>query len=67
MARRMHTPVREQHQWLCQVLKGHYQYYGVIFNYRALRAFKTASSALAKGAQQTKPEGSHDLGTTTSS
>jgi hypothetical protein len=40
MARRMHTPIREQHQWLCQVLRGHCQYYGVIFNYRALRAFK---------------------------
>ena len=22
MARRMHTPIREQHQWLCQVLTG---------------------------------------------
>src|SRR5918994_2764652 len=40
MARRMHTPIREQHQWLCQVLRGHCQYYGVIFNYRALRVFK---------------------------
>ena len=40
MARRMHTPIREQHQWLCQVLRGHCQYYVVIFNYRALRAFK---------------------------
>src|SRR4051795_11727207 len=26
MARRMHTPIREQHQWLCQVLRGHCQY-----------------------------------------
>jgi len=40
MLRRMHTPVREQHRWLCQVLRGHYQYYGVIFNYNSLRAFK---------------------------
>ena len=40
MLRRMHTPVREQHRWLCQVLRGHYQYYGVIFNYSSLRAFK---------------------------
>jgi len=40
MLRRMHTPVREQHWWLCQVLRGHYQYYGVIFNYSSLRAFK---------------------------
>ena len=40
MLDRMHTPVREQHRWLRQVLTGHYQYYGVIFNYRALRMFK---------------------------
>jgi len=40
MARRMHTPVKEQHQWLCQVLRGHCQYYGVIFNYRSLRPFR---------------------------
>jgi hypothetical protein len=41
MLRRMHAPVREQHQWLCQVLRSHYQYYCVIFNSRALCAFKT--------------------------
>jgi len=40
MRHRMHAPVREQHRWVCQVLRGHYQYYGVIFNYRSLRAFK---------------------------
>jgi RNA-directed DNA polymerase len=31
---------REQHRWLRQVLTGHYQYFGVIFNYRSLRVFK---------------------------
>ena len=40
MLDRMHTPVREQHRWLRQVLRGHYQYDGVIFNYRSLRMFK---------------------------
>ena len=40
MQRRMHAPVREQHRWLRQVLTGHYQYFGVIFNYRSLRLFK---------------------------
>ena len=43
MLDRMHTPVREQHRWLRQVLRGQYQYYGVIFNYRALRMFKELS------------------------
>src|SRR5216683_3682327 len=37
---RMHAPLREQHRWLRQVLNGHYQYFGVIFNYRSLRVFK---------------------------
>ena len=40
MQRRMHAHVREQHRWLRQVLIGHYQYFGVIFNYRSLRVFK---------------------------
>jgi len=36
--RRMHTPVSDQHRWLCQVLRGHYAYYG-------LRATSAASWA----------------------
>ena len=40
MKHRMHAPLREQHRWLRQVLNGHYQYFGVIFNYRSLRVFK---------------------------
>ena len=39
MKARLHAPVKAQHQWLCQVLRGHYGYYGVIFNHRSLRAF----------------------------
>ena len=34
--RRRHLPVDEQHQWLTRVLRGHYQYYGVPTNSRAL-------------------------------
>lgn len=40
MRRRLHLPVVEQHQWLCQVLKGHYGYYGVIFSYRSMERFR---------------------------
>ena len=40
MKERLHLPVSEQHQWLCQVLKGHYGYYGVIFNYRSMERFR---------------------------
>ncbi len=39
MKARLHAPVKAQHHWLCQVLRGHYGYYGVIFNYRSLHAF----------------------------
>ncbi len=37
--RRMHLPVAMQHQWLCQVLRGHYGYYGLPSNFRRLNAF----------------------------
>ena len=37
--RRRHEPVRDQHQWLCQVLRGHYAYFGLPSNFRALHAF----------------------------
>jgi RNA-directed DNA polymerase len=37
--RRMHAPVAVQHRWLCQVLRGHDQYYGLINNFRSLNAF----------------------------
>src|SRR5208337_1356801 len=33
-------PLREQHRGLRQVLNGHYQDLGVIFNYRSMRVFK---------------------------
>jgi RNA-directed DNA polymerase len=36
---RMHAPVAEQHRWLCQVLRGHYAYYGLPSNFRSLNAF----------------------------
>lgn len=37
--RRMHAPVRDQHRWLCQVLRGHYAYYGLPSNFRSLKGF----------------------------
>ena len=39
MRKRWHVKVPEQHAWLCQVLRGHYGYYGVIFNGRSLTQF----------------------------
>lgn len=36
---RMHRPVRDQHAWLCAVLRGHYGYYGITGNSRSLALF----------------------------
>lgn len=40
MRRRMHRPIPEQGQWLRSVLQGHYRYYGVPMNARALGGFR---------------------------
>ena len=40
MLRRICEPVIEQHGWLCSVARGHYQYYGVPGNSRALNSFR---------------------------
>jgi group II intron reverse transcriptase/maturase len=37
--KRRHWRVTEQHEWLSSVLRGHYQYYAVPTNSRALRTF----------------------------
>ena len=36
---RMHLAVKAQHLWLSAVLRGHYQYFGVMFNSQSLTAF----------------------------
>jgi RNA-directed DNA polymerase len=40
--RRRHRRVPEQYRWLSSVLQGHYRYYGVPSNIRALRQFQHA-------------------------
>jgi hypothetical protein len=39
MRKRWHAKVPEQCIWLSQALRGHYRYYGLIFNYRSLHQF----------------------------
>jgi RNA-directed DNA polymerase len=39
MRRRMHTPVRDQWRWLSAVLRGHYAYYGLTGNSRAIKCY----------------------------
>jgi RNA-directed DNA polymerase len=42
LRRRMHDPVCEVGKWLAAVLRGHYRYFGVPRNYRALASFFAA-------------------------
>jgi hypothetical protein len=44
--RRRHQAVPEQHRWICSVLVGHYRYYGVPTNSRALAQFRYAVSRI---------------------
>ena len=48
--KRMHKPVKEQHRWLCSVLRGHYRYYGVQSNYQSLVRFYRVVRAIWKRA-----------------
>jgi RNA-directed DNA polymerase len=38
--RRMHEPLADQHRWYASVLRGHYAYYGLPHNFRALAGFR---------------------------
>jgi len=40
MRRRMHQRLRDQHAWLCSVLRGHYAYFGISGNSMALGRFR---------------------------
>ena len=44
--RRMHRPVAEQHRWLTSVLRGHYRYYGLPGNSKALASFRNQVSQI---------------------
>ena len=46
LRRRMHRPVPEVGEWLESVLRGHYRYYGVPYNFAALRTMRRAIERL---------------------
>lgn len=59
LRRRLHDPVPEVALWLSSVLRGHYAYYGVPFNGRALSSFRRQVvrlwfKALRRRSQKTK-------------
>jgi RNA-directed DNA polymerase len=41
LKRRCHDPIPQQGAWLQQVVRGHYNYYGVPGNVRSLKSFQT--------------------------
>jgi RNA-directed DNA polymerase len=59
LRKRLHDPVPEVALWLSSVLRGHYAYYGVPFNARALSRFRRQVvrlwfKALRRRSQKTK-------------
>jgi RNA-directed DNA polymerase len=59
MRRRRHHPIPDQGRWLASVLRGHYQYYAVPDNSRALKAFRDEivhgwHTALRRRSQRTR-------------
>lgn len=62
MRRRMHIPLTDQWRWLSAVLRGHYGYYGLTGNYRAMKRFlqeveASWQRALARRSQKTRMYG----------
>ena len=63
MRRMRHLPVREQALNLNRLLQGHYAYFGVAGNFRALQRIGHAvERLLAQAAQQPESQGAHPLG-----
>ncbi len=50
LRRQMHEPTALQHRWLLSVLRGHYAYYGLPSNHRAMSGFRSATMRAWYGA-----------------
>ena len=59
LMKRRHWPVPVIGRWLGAVLRGHYQYYGVPLNYRALRRFREAVKWLWRQALGRRSQRAH--------
>ena len=63
LRRRMHWPIPEQGKWLRQIVGGHFAYFAVPTNIRALTAFRYQVIDLwQRCASAAQPEGRWDLG-----
>jgi RNA-directed DNA polymerase len=56
LKRRLHVPIPDQAKWLAAVLRGHFQYYGVPNNSRALATFRFRVVALWKRALERRSQ-----------
>ena len=58
----MHQPIPSQGHWLRQVVTGHFAYYAVPTNSRALSVFRNVVRPLASHASAAQPERCFQLG-----
>ena len=65
MRRRMHQRLRDQHAWLCSVLRGHYAYFGISGNSTALGLPSSGDEGVAAGPAAAKPTAEALLGAVT--
>lgn len=57
--RQRHHAVQEQYRWVCSVLVGHYRYYAVPTNHRALAQFRYAVSQIWHRSLQRRSQRGH--------
>ena len=58
----MHAPLAEQHRWYSSVLRGHYGYFGMPHNWRALNGFPRSPARLVQLPAAAKPESRRMVG-----
>jgi hypothetical protein len=59
---RMHDSLADQHQWYASVLRGHYAYYGLPHNYRALAGFQQEVRRIWSGCLRRRSQRSRRAG-----
>lgn len=60
--RLMHAPLVEQHRWYASILHGHYGYYGLPHNYRALNNFRREIRRIWIGCLRRRSQRSRHMG-----
>ena len=58
----MHAPLAEQHRWYSSILRGHYGYYGMPHNCRALNSFHREVRRIWFACLRRRSQKSRDIG-----